>query len=139
MRNFLLILSAFFLWSGSLLAQGLSNSPKTNPDLKESKYNHFLQPKSFTNSKDLRLPLASKGLRNRSIENIDLYGKEHRDSLLTAQPQAKLKINKNFEPIVYSSDTPIKRIKDERYMPTVQPADSAVYHSMLKKWIYKAE
>lgn len=83
--------------------------------------------------------MASKGLRNRSIKNIGLYGKEHRDSLLTAQPQAKLKVNKNFEPIIYSSDMPIKRIKDEKYMSSVQPVDSAVYHSMLKKWIEKSE
>lgn len=129
----------FFLWSGSLLAQDASSNAQINSELKSSKYNYLLQPKSFTNSKDLRLPLASKGLRNRSIKNIGLYGKEHRDSLLTAQPQAKLKVNKNFEPIIYSSDMPIKRIKDEKYMSSVQPVDSAVYHSMLKKWIEKSE
>ncbi|MEQ6119918.1 hypothetical protein [Reichenbachiella sp. MALMAid0571] len=135
MKSAFFILITIFTYSGTLMAQGVSDTPKANPDLGESKYNHLLHPKSYTSPKDLRLPLSSKGLINKSIGNIGLYGKQRRDSLLAAQPQAKLKIEKSFEPIVYSSNMPVKRIKDKIYMPTVQPADSSVYHSLLRKRI----
>jgi len=131
MKNVFFISIAIFICSGTLLAQGVSNIPKAKPDLSGSKYNYFLQPKSFTNPKDLRFPLASKGLKNRSIENIGLYGKENKDSLIAVQPEVKLK----FEPILYSKNMPIKRIKDKIHMPMIQRADSSVYHSLLRKGV----